>query len=67
MNIRELINQLLEETRDLDQEVCIETKHGIMIEIWKVNQARKGNYSILSLEPTEDIFSEEEAREDFGS
>lgn len=62
MNVRELIDALLKHDQSPTTEVCIETKGG-QVSVWDVNVRRKGGYTVLSIEPNDDLMTVEVAEE----
>lgn len=62
MNVRELIDALLGHDQPSTTEVCIETKGG-QVAVWDVNVRRKGGYTVLSIEPNDNLMTEDAAEE----
>lgn len=62
MNIRELIDELLNHNTEPNTEVRIEVA-GKSIATYRVNAGRSGGYKVLTIEPDEDLMTVEDAKE----
>lgn len=64
MNIRELIDALLEHNESPTTEVRIEV-NGKSVAAYRVNSGRHGGYKVLKIEPDEDLITIDDAQDSF--